>query len=69
MYMAIAVNKATGNSVNKKDVIKFYDIADDVSNDKGNNYTLRHLKERIKIYKEEDFNYEIIDIKLKNHEH
>ena len=30
MYMAIAVNKATGNSVNKKDVIKFYDIADDV---------------------------------------
>ena len=46
-----------------------YDIADDVSTDKGNNYTLRHLKERIKIYKEEDFNYEIIDIKLKNHEH
>ena len=30
MYMAIAFNKATGNSVNKKDVAKFYDIADDV---------------------------------------
>ena len=54
-----------------KDKVKatLYDIADDVSTDKGNNYTLRHLKERIKIYKEEDFNYEIIDIKLKNHEH
>ena len=30
MYMAIAFNKATGNSINKKDVAKFYDIADDV---------------------------------------
>ena len=30
MYMAIAFNKATGNSINKKDVTKFYDIADDV---------------------------------------
>ena len=30
MYMAIAFNKATGNSVNKKDVTKFYDIANDV---------------------------------------
>ena len=30
MYMAIAFNKATGNSINKKDVEKFYEIADDV---------------------------------------
>ena len=30
MYMAIAFNKGTGNSINKKDVAKFYDIADDV---------------------------------------
>jgi hypothetical protein len=30
MYMAIAFNKATGNSVNKKDIAKFYEIADDV---------------------------------------
>ena len=30
MYMAIAFNKATGNSINKKDVAKFYEIADDV---------------------------------------
>ena len=30
MYMAIAVNKATGNAINKKDVEKFYQIADDV---------------------------------------
>jgi len=43
-----------------------YDIADDISTDHGNNYTLKHLKERIKIYKEEDFNYEIVNIKVKN---
>ena len=30
MYMAIAFNKAKGNSINKKDVEKFYEIADDV---------------------------------------
>ena len=30
MYMAIAFNKATGNPVNKKDIGKFYEIADDV---------------------------------------
>ena len=30
MYMAIAFNKGTGNSINKKDVKKFYDIADDI---------------------------------------
>tara|TARA_B100001250_G_scaffold354260_1_gene328033 strand:+ start:2025 stop:3479 length:1455 start_codon:yes stop_codon:yes gene_type:complete len=41
-----------------------YDIADDISTDKGNNYTLRHLVERIKIYKEEKFNYEIIEVKI-----
>ena len=41
-----------------------YDIADDISTDKGNNYTLRHLIERIKIYKEENFNYEIIEVRI-----
>jgi len=30
MYMAIAFNKAIGNSINKKDVGKFYQISDDV---------------------------------------
>ena len=32
MYIAIALNKPTGNAVNKKDLIKFYDIADDIKN-------------------------------------
>jgi len=43
-----------------------YDIADDISTDKGNNYTLNHLLERVKIYNEEKFDYEIIDVKLKD---
>lgn len=42
-----------------------YDIADDISTDRGNNYTLNHLLERVKVYNEEKFNYEIIDVKLK----
>ena len=44
-----------------------YDIADDISRDSGKNYTLLHLFERLKIYKEEKFNYEIVEIKLKNY--
>ena len=45
-----------------------YDIADDISTDKGNNYTLNHLMERLKIYNEEQFNYEIIEVKVKSHD-
>jgi superfamily II DNA or RNA helicase len=43
-----------------------YDIADDISYKTKRNYTLNHLVERIKIYTEENFNYEIINIPLKN---
>ena len=50
-----------------KEVATLYDIADDISRDSGKNYTLRHLFERLKIYKEENFNYEIVEIKLKTH--
>jgi superfamily II DNA or RNA helicase len=43
-----------------------YDIADDCTYNSRKNYTLNHLIERIKIYNEENFNYEIITIQLKN---
>ena len=43
-----------------------YDIADDISTDRGNNYSLNHLMERVKVYNEEKFDYEIIDVKLKH---
>ena len=42
-----------------------YDIADDITYNSQKNYTLNHLIERIKIYKEEDFNYELSHIKIK----
>ena len=43
-----------------------YDISDDCTFKSRKNYTLNHLIERIKVYNEEKFNYEIITIQLKN---
>ena len=43
-----------------------YDIADDISTKSRKNYTLNHLIERIKIYNEENFNYDIVNIPIKN---
>lgn len=45
-----------------------YDIADDISYKSRKNYTLNHLVERIKIYNEENFNYDIVNINLKSDE-
>ena len=42
-----------------------YDIADDCSTDSKKNYTLNHLVERIKIYNEENFNYDLVRVLLK----
>ena len=42
-----------------------YDIADDITSNNKRNYTLNHLVERIKIYNEENFDYEIITINFK----
>ena len=50
---------------NKKKAV-LYDIADDISYKSRKNYTLNHLVERVKIYNEEKFNYEIIQINLRN---
>jgi superfamily II DNA or RNA helicase len=45
-----------------KDSMKLFDIADDIG---GKNYTLNHLKDRINIYNEEGFSYEIRQFNLK----
>jgi superfamily II DNA or RNA helicase len=42
-----------------------YDISDDCTYKSKKNYTLNHLIERIKIYNEEKFNYEITTVNLK----
>ena len=41
--------------------LRLFDIADDLW---GDNYTLRHLKDRINIYNEEQFPYNIKQFKL-----
>jgi len=41
-----------------------YDISDDLTHNEKENYTLSHFRERIKIYNEEDFNYEIHNVQL-----
>lgn len=45
-----------------KTEMRLFDIADDIG---GNNYTLSHLKERINIYNEEGFPYDIKQFNLK----
>ena len=41
-----------------------YDIADDLTNGKNTNFTLRHSAERVKIYNKEQFNYKMIKVDL-----
>lgn len=47
-----------------KDIATLYDIADDISG-RRDNYTLKHLYERLQIYQEENFKYETIKIDLR----
>ena len=51
---------------NNKTKATLYDIADDISYKSKKNYTLNHLIERIKVYNQENFNYDIVNIPLKN---
>ena len=45
--------------------LRLYDISDDLSLDSKLNFTLRHFKERINIYDDQKFDYEIRRINLK----
>ena len=59
-----SIGRVLRKSTNKVKAI-LYDIADDCIHNSRRNYTLNHFIERIKIYNEENFNYEIITIQLK----
>ena len=48
-----------------KDSILIFDIADDVSYKDRRNFTLNHFFERLNIYNEQQFNYEISKVKIK----
>ena len=48
-----------------KDTAVLYDISDDFTYKSKKNFTINHFMERINIYNEEQFNYEISRIKIK----
>jgi superfamily II DNA or RNA helicase len=58
-----SIGRVLRKSENKTKATLF-DIADDITFNKRRNYTLNHLVERMKIYKEEKFNYEVINVAL-----
>ena len=43
-----------------------YDVADDLTYQEKENYTLEHFRERINIYSGEDFDYEIHNVEINN---
>ena len=59
-----SIGRVLRKGANKVKAI-LYDIADDCTSNSRRNYTLNHFIERIKIYNEENFNYEIITIQLR----
>jgi superfamily II DNA or RNA helicase len=48
-----------------KHVATLYDIADDISRGEWKNFTYKHFEERVKIYMEEKFDYEVIKVRSK----
>jgi superfamily II DNA or RNA helicase len=58
-----SIGRVLRKSTNKVSAT-LYDIADDFTHNSRKNYTLNHLIERIKIYIDENFNYEIVQIKI-----
>jgi superfamily II DNA or RNA helicase len=59
-----SIGRVLRKGTNKKKAT-LYDIADDTTYNSRKNYTLNHFIERIKIYNEEEFNYEITTIDLR----
>ena len=48
----------------KKEIVKLYDISDNLSYKKYVNHTMKHLDERIKIYIKENFSYKKVKVRL-----
>lgn len=60
-----SIGRVLRKGENKRKAV-LYDIADDISKGSKRNYTLNHLVERVKIYNEENFNYEFIDVRIRD---
>ena len=48
-----------------KTVATLYDISDNISRGEWKNFTFKHFEERLKIYQQEKFDYEIIKVQSK----
>ena len=60
-----SIGRVLRKGENKSQAI-LYDLADDTSKGASRrNYTLNHLIERVKVYNEEKFDYEILNVKIK----
>jgi len=59
-----SIGRVLRKGANKRKAV-LYDLADDISNGGRRNHTLNHLIERVKIYNEESFSYEFIDVNLR----
>jgi len=59
-----SIGRSLRQSESKTDAT-LYDLADDLSFGTYKNFTLNHFSERINIYNEEEFEYEIHNINLK----
>ena len=59
-----SIGRVLRKGENKSQAV-LYDIADDCHRGSSYNYTFRHLVERMKIYDEEGFDYEVIKVNLK----
>ena len=42
-----------------------FDICDDLSYNNRSNFTLKHFEKRVELYNQEEFDYEILPVKLK----
>ena len=49
-----------------KEQLNIFDISDDLSYNNKSNYTLNHFSDRINIYNEQGFDYDIVPVKLKD---
>ena len=58
-----SIGRGLRRTKDKVEVV-MYDIADDMSYRSRRNYTLNHFLERINIYNEQQFNYEISKVNL-----
>jgi len=64
----IRVLQSIGRGLRKsetKDKVTIYDIGDDLRWKKHRNHALRHLDERINLYSNERFTYDVTKIRLK----